>query len=100
MDAEEIVRIAPEGDGPPAGEAGESLKAADRELVGIFRMDGLACPEGEASSRRPHRLVAKACKMHLDAVGAVIVADQMAKAREIEIAVELVVDAAKKVLVE
>src|SRR6185436_17439264 len=82
------------------GGAGHVLKLADRVLVGVLGVDGLAGAEAEATAGYRHVLVAPADEMHLDAPVAGVIDGLVPEGVEIERAADLTIDAGQQVEVE
>ena len=75
-------------------------KEFERVFVAVLGVDGLAGAEFDHAARHPHLLPLLAGEMHLDAVALGIVEGVMAEACEIEVAVELAIDAREQVEIE
>src|SRR3954447_15926948 len=66
VDAEELTWVGPYAGRQPVGQSRQLLELADRVLVGVLGVDGLAGVEGNAPAADPDALVPQADQVHLD----------------------------------
>src|SRR5215468_11643242 len=97
MQAEELVRIGPGSHGPPARGAGEALEFSDRVLVRVLGVDALALGKGKGAAQHAHGLPRKAHEIHLNAALRLVINSVVGEVSEVEIAIELAVDASEQV---
>src|SRR5688572_7998838 len=97
MQAEEPVGIGPGFDRSPAGGAGKRLELRYRVFVGVLGVDALAAREAEIAPEHTHALVGEAHDIDLDAARILVVDRLVRETQQVEIAIELPVDAGKQV---
>src|SRR5712692_2013659 len=100
MDRKISAGIGPHADRRPSRSARQRAEGFERVLVAVFGVDGLAGAHLDGSAGDPHLLAPLAGEVHLDAVALGIVEGMVAEACEVEVAVELAIDARQQVEVE
>src|SRR5712691_13448837 len=100
MQREILRRIGPDRGRRPVRAPRERPEGVDRVFVAVLGMDGLAAPEVEALAAHADPLRDAAGEMHLDAPLLAVEERIVAELGEIEVSLELAVDAAEQVEIE
>src|SRR5215467_12174892 len=100
MDRKILTGVRPNGDRGPARAARQCREVIERVFIAVLGVDGLSGGKFERSPGDPDVLARLADEVHLDAMTLGIVEGAMVEALEIEISVELVIDAREQVEVE
>src|SRR5262249_16458777 len=100
MDGKICAGVGPCGDGNPSRSARQGREVFERVFIAVLGVDRLAGAELDDPSAHAHLLTLLPDEVHLDAVAFAIVESAVVEAREIEIAIELAIDALEQVEVE
>ena len=100
METEEVLRVGPDLDRLEAASLREVLKLADAELIGVFGVNRLALGEANRGAVQRDDLGFQTDDVHLDPSALGIVESAVTERREIEVGVELLVDALEQVQIE
>src|SRR5436190_22848091 len=100
MDRKILTRVGPNSDGSPARAARQCHEVLERVFIAVLGMDGLFGGEIECAPGGSDVLAHLADEVHLDPVVLGIVEGAMVEGLEIEISVELAIDARQQVEIE